>query len=50
MAAGANDLAGQDPVAVARQFGEQVPHSRDMGMQAVAMDGDQVRIRLAPQP
>jgi uncharacterized protein (TIGR00369 family) len=50
MAAGADGLPDHGPVAVARQFGEQVPHSRDLGMQVVAMAADQVRMRLAPQP
>ena len=48
--AGASGLPDNDPVAVARRFGEQVPHSRDVGMRVVAVEADQVRMRLAPQP
>ncbi|MES1941867.1 hypothetical protein T5B8_16589 [Salinisphaera sp. T5B8] len=48
--AGTGNFADHDPVAVARQFGEQVPHSRDLGMQVVAMEADQVRMRLVPGP
>lgn len=48
--AGTGNLADHDPVAVARQFGEQVPHSRDLGMQVLAMEADQVRMRLVPGP
>ena len=48
--AGTGNLAGHDPVAVARQFGEQVPHSRDLGMQVLAMEADHVCMRLVPGP
>ncbi|MEN8821358.1 MAG: PaaI family thioesterase [Abyssibacter sp.] len=48
--AGTDGVAGHDPVAVARQFGEQVPHSRDLGMQVLTMEADQVRMRLVPGP
>lgn len=41
-------LPGSDPVAVVRQFSEQVPHSRDLGMEVVAVEADRVRMRLAP--
>ncbi len=47
---GEGGLPGGDPVAVVRQFGEQVPHSRDLGMQVLAVEDDQVRMRLVPQP
>ncbi|MDT0618388.1 PaaI family thioesterase [Salinisphaera sp. P385] len=47
--AGASGSPDNAPVAVARQFGEQVPHSRDLGMRVVAVEADQVRMRLAPQ-
>ena len=48
--AGTGNLADHDPVAVARQFGEQVPHSSDLGMEVLAMEADQVRMRLVPGP
>lgn len=48
--AGTGNLADHDPVAVARQFGERVPHSSDLGMQVLAMEADQVRMRLVPGP
>ena len=48
--AGTGNLADHDPVAVARQFGEQVPHSSDLGMEVLAMEADQVRMRLEPGP
>lgn len=48
--AGTGGLPDDDPVAMARQFGEQVPHSRDLGVQVVAVEDDQVRMRLAPRP
>ena len=41
-------LPGSDPVAVVRQVSEQVPHSRDLGMEVVAVEADRVRMRLAP--
>lgn len=44
------DMQKVDPLKVARQFGEQVPHSLDLGMQVVAMDGGKVHMRMAPQP
>lgn len=46
---GAGGFAGKDPLALARQFGEHVPHSRDLGVQVVAVKADQVRMRLSPQ-
>lgn len=48
--AGTGNLAGHDPVAVAQQFGEQVPQSRYLGMQVLAIEADQVRMRLVPGP
>lgn len=48
--AGADGLPSNDPVAVAGQFNEQVPHSRDLGMEVVAVETDQIRMRLIPQP
>lgn len=43
-------LPGGDPVVIARQFGDQVPHSRDLGMQVLAVEDGHVRMRLVPQP
>jgi len=48
--AGADGLPSNDPVAVAGQLNEQVPHSRDLGMEVVAVETDQIRMRLIPQP
>lgn len=47
---GAGGLPDNDPVAMAQQFGEQVPHGQDLGMEVVAVEADRVRMRLAPQP
>ena len=43
-------MSNNDHVTVARRFNEQVPHSKDLGMEVVAVETDQVRMRLAPQP
>lgn len=48
-AAKAPDPRCADPVALARQFCDAVPHSRDLGMEILAMEGDSVRMRAAPQ-
>ena len=48
--AGTRGLPDDNLMAMARQFGEQVPHSRDLGVQVVAVEDDQVRMRLVPQP
>ena len=48
--AGADGRPDTDPVAVAGRFNEQVPHSRDLGMEVVAVEADRVRMRLIPQP
>jgi|UniRef100_E6XH20 uncharacterized protein (TIGR00369 family) len=36
-------------VTAASQLTEQVPHARDLGIQVVLVDQDQVRLRLTPQ-
>lgn len=43
-------MPNNDHVTVARRFNEQVPHSKDLGMEVLAVETDQVRMRLAPQP
>ena len=48
--AGTRNMAGNEAVCVERQFGEQVPHSSDLGMEVLAMEADQVRMRLEPGP
>ncbi|MDE0853414.1 MAG: PaaI family thioesterase [Nevskia sp.] len=40
--------AMSDPVALARLFCERVPHSRDLGIEILSLDGPQTRMRLAP--
>jgi uncharacterized protein (TIGR00369 family) len=35
---------------LARQFCDAVPHSRDLGMEILPMEGDSVRMRAPPQP
>lgn len=46
----ANRLSDADGVTTAQRFNEQVPHSRDLGMEVVAVETNQVRMRLPPQP
>ncbi len=46
----ASGLPGDDPVVLARHFGEQVPHTRDLGVRVISVEADQVRMCLAPQP
>ena len=45
-----NKLQHSDAVTTAWQFTEQVPHGRDLGMQVVSVNGNQVCMRLTPQP
>lgn len=47
---GTDKFPDDDLSAIVRQFGEQVPHSSDLGMEVVALEAGQVRMRLAPQP
>tara|TARA_B100000749_G_C18422321_1_gene464029 strand:- start:82 stop:567 length:486 start_codon:yes stop_codon:yes gene_type:complete len=39
-----------DAVKTAWQFTEQVPHGRDLGMQVVSVNGNQVCMSMTPQP
>ncbi|MEC9385800.1 MAG: PaaI family thioesterase, partial [Pseudomonadota bacterium] len=45
-----NRAQHSDAVTTAWQFTEQVPHGRDLGMQVVSVNGNQVCMRLTPQP
>lgn len=43
-------MANNNDVTVAQRFNDQVPHSKDLGMEVIAVGTDRVHMRLAPQP
>ncbi|BFM09794.1 PaaI family thioesterase [Halioxenophilus aromaticivorans] len=45
-----NRVQHSDAVTTAWQFTEQVPHGRDLGMQVVSVNGNQVCMSVTPQP